>query len=289
MRWNKAFAAVLSLALMAGVVGMSALAEETVGTVPCQLSSWSGDGAMIDESTLGDAAADALRYVSGADVAIVCGGDISDNALRPGQTTREEINDAFTEDREIAVCTVTVEQFCHIVEAGISHIQVDYDTGALTEDSAFAGYPQVAGFQFKFDALAEVDQRIMSLTLDDGTKLDPEDDQTTITLAAPEYILDGNDGFPVVERYTPLNMTYSDAFAVYVASGEMTTNYTRVSRIHMVDVSSKTIISETPVAAVAVIIACCALYGLITKKRRKDVGDFRWDEREYDPNDKPLM
>ena len=285
----KYYRVILAALLLAALLSAPVLAaEEAVGAVPCLLTSWSGRGALTDESNLGDAAADALRFVSGADAAIVCGGDIPDNALQPGLRTREEIREAFAEDRTIGVTALSVLEFKKLLESCVSHITVDLDTKKLDEEaSAFDGFPQVSGITFRFDALAEPGERILWIKAEDGTKLPLDDDSTVLTVAASDYLLAGGYGGPKQETEA-LGFTYSDAMAAYIASG-ITTDYTRVHRMAMAGGNTETIIGLIPPWAIVLFVVAIGLYGYLRSKRRREVGANEWDERYEDPNDRPLL
>ena len=281
--------AILAALLMAALLSMPALAaEEPLGTVPSMLTSWSGRGALLDESTLGDAAADALRFVSGADVAIVSGGDIPDNALQPGPRTGEEVEEAFEEDRTVGISQLSIRELKELLEACLSHITVDLDSKELDETvSVFGGFPQVSGITFRFDALAAPGERVLWIKGEDGKRLDLTDGETQLTVAASEYLLSGGWEVPAHD-YEPLGLTYVEAMEAFLSSG-VTMDYTRVHRISMAGGSAATIIDAIPTWAIAGFVILIGLYGFIRSTRRRQMGANQWDERWDDPNDKPLL
>lgn len=192
--------------------------DDPVGFVPQSLSG--GVAALSDETTLGLAAADALRYVSGAEIAIVNGGDLC-GGLGDGARTYGTVRAAFSEDREIAVAKVTPKQLCAMLEVGVSHIIVDSETSLIErEQSAFEGFPQVSGFWFQYDAAGPTGKRIMHVRLDGEGELDLTDDTRLITIAATSYMFAGAYSFPEMEDVSSLNVTLSEALAEYIASGK---------------------------------------------------------------------
>lgn len=192
--------------------------DDFVGSVPQKLSG--GAAALSDETTLGLAAADALRCVSGAEIALVNGGDLS-GGLSDGAQTYGAVRAAFSEDREIAVAQVTPKQLCAMLEAGVSHIVVDPETSLIErEQSGFEGFPQVSGLWFQYDAAGPAGERVMYVRLDGEKELDLTDDTRLITIAATVDLFSGAYGFPQTEGASPLGMTLSEALAEYIASGE---------------------------------------------------------------------
>lgn len=192
--------------------------DDPVGYVPQNL--FGGAEALSNETTLGMAAADALCYVSGAEIAIVNGGDLS-SGLNDGEQTYGAVRAAFAEDREVAVAQVTPKELCAMLEAGVSHIVVDPDTSLIKrEQSSFEGFPQVSGFWFQYDAAGPAGERIMYVRLEGEGELDLTDDTRRITIAATADLFSGAYDFPQTENASPLGMTLSEALAEYIASGE---------------------------------------------------------------------
>lgn len=199
----------------------SALSEDDpAGNVPRTLSG--GDAALSDETSLGRAVADALVYASGAQIAVVNGGDLG-NSLGAGVQTRSAARAALSQDRETAVAQVTPKMLRAILEVGVSHIIVNRDNSVLEHDqSQFDGFPQVSGFWFQYDAAAPVGERVMRIEVEGVGAVDLEDDATQLTMAASAYMLSGGYGYPQAEDVTALDMTLSDALIRYITSGQGT-------------------------------------------------------------------
>lgn len=244
---------------------------------------------MIDESSLGNAAADAVRFAAGTDVAIVNGGDIPDNALQPGMQDAQAVREAFGQDRTIAVCTLSYRQLRELLESGVSRITVDSETGELLkEQSAFGGFPQISGITMRFDATALPGERIMWIKIDGGTAIDLDSDDKYLTVAASEYLLSGGYEAPPTQDHMPLDMTLSQAMSAFIASG-VSTDYTRVDRISMAGGRTNAIINYVPIGALIALAALLAVAGVFKQTHRRKMGQKNWDERYYDKNDRPLM
>lgn len=280
----KALSILLTMLLFLIILGEAAFAA----SVPCMLTSWSGRGSLLDESTLGMAIADALLFVSDADFAIVPGGDIPDNALQPGPRSRIEIEDAFAHDRTVGVCRVSARELTQMLELCISHITVDLETKQLDMAvSPSAAFPQVAGLSFRFDALAEPGKRILWIKDASGQKLSLDSDDTVFTLAASEFFLQGGYGTSPC-CYETLGCCYSDAMETFLSSGTAT-DYTRIHRITMIGGNTDTIIESFPPWVYILFVTLLGLYGALTASRRRRMGDTKWDERIQDSNDRPLL
>ncbi len=269
------------------LLAMPVYAANDTGIIPCLLTSWSGRGAMVSESNLGDAAADALRMATGTDAAIVSGGDIPDNALQPGECSRQDVEAAFTNDRKIAVCEMSYSEFADLLEAGVSHITLNENGELDIEASAYEGFPQVSGITFRFDALAEPGGRIMQISMENGETIDPEDDDTMLMVAASDFLLGG--GYDTVpHEYMETDLNYSDAMMAYITDG-ITVNYTSANRIRMAGDRSDTIISRIPAPVIPVLLLVTGIWGYVQNKRRRAIGDYKWDERYNDFHHRPLM
>ena len=278
-------AALLSAVLLCAPVS----AAETVGNVPCMLTSWSGRGTLLDESSLGCAASDAVRLILGTDVAIVNGGDIPDNALQPGTQDEDAVRNAFANDRVLATAHISAGELFEILEAGVSHIIVDNESGELlTQESMFEGFPQVSGFSFRFDAAAEPGNRVLWVKLDDGRKLTRGDGDTKLSLAASEHLLSGGYEFPVDTEWTAAGKTLSQVMAEYISAG-VSEDYSKVHRVSMVGGQTNSIISRIPAGAVLALLILLGAAGGLRQYRRRKSGDNNWDERYCDRTDKPLM
>ncbi len=165
---------------------------------------------------LGSATADAVKQALSVDFAIINGGVFYSNLLS-GQKTYGDVTAVFSQDDTLGSTYVTSEQLFEILEVGVSEIVVD-ETEFIVRDTSYDGFPQVAGFNFVYDATAKPGNRVISVTLLDGTALERNGNETLYTLAASQYMLDGGYGMPKL-AYTPYVMTTSQALADYIVSG----------------------------------------------------------------------
>lgn len=221
----KRVAMILLMATITLILAAAALPPspgDVVGTVQENLSAFIGvtvEG-KVDSKTsdtpLGRATADAVRLAATSDLAIVNGGVFRTNLLS-GRATYGDLLNLFYTDDALGIVTVTPKQLVEMLEAGVSKITVD-KTDSIQRKTTYEGFPQVAGLTFVYDASAQPGDRIVSVTLANGTRLDPGDDTTQYTLAASVVMLDGGYGMPAA-GYTPLNITLSQALAGYITVG----------------------------------------------------------------------
>ncbi len=252
--------------------------EMPIGWSTQTLSATDRTTAKSDESTLGDAVADAVREQAGADIAIVNGGDLKDDARLPaGNLYQSDIENCFADDRQIAVAEITPKQLYAMLENGVSHIELDWETtDILHEQSAFDGFPQVSGFRFRYDASAPEDTKMQWVKLDDVT-LDPDDDTTILTIAASEYFLSGGYDSPPVDSYEVLDLTLSQAFVRYAENG-IETNYENEDRMSVIGCSENTIISHIPIVILVLACVVIGMAGFFRQRSRRESGDYNWDE-----------
>jgi len=236
--------------------------DEIIGTVDTLIRGNTEPGSCVDETDLGDVTADALRAVSGTDVAIVNGGELCAN-LQAGQCSWADILAVFEENKTLAVADVTPAQLWRLLEYGVSYAVLGADEKTDAENSSFEGFPQVSGLIVQYDLSAPAGERIMYVKLADGRALESADEDTRITLCATEYMLSGGYGYENVASES-LNLGLADALADYIAGN--TLGLPDSSRIRTIGSYDKPLISRVSVFLVA--LAICVLSFCINKVRR---------------------
>jgi 2',3'-cyclic-nucleotide 2'-phosphodiesterase (5'-nucleotidase family) len=245
-------AAFLLVVLLAGVQPALCLSgSDIAGTVPQLLTAVSARNARSNECTLGDAVADAVRASLGADIAIICGGDLVQNLL-PGETTYDALKAIFKEDRPLAVADVTSKELRAILEAGLSHITRDNTEAIDSAASAYDGFPQISGFTLSYDASALPGERVREVKMG-GKQINLEDDTTVYRLAATGFMLDGGYGLPTVQGAADSELTLSGALAQYINAGMDEYNEMRL-RIYPVGARAGFLNGVFPIGIVAVVI-----------------------------------
>ncbi len=147
-------------------------------------------------------------------VALSCGGGVR-NSFRAGDVTLGGLMTAYSfsfEDAEDTYVLITPKVMYDMIEHGVNiFISQDPETGFLEADGSIHGrFPQAIGFTYSYDltqpASGEYDKdkltmptvigsRVQSITLDDGTVLDRNDNETGIMLVTGSYEIGGGDSY----------------------------------------------------------------------------------------------
>ena len=122
-------------------------------------------------------------------VAIENGGGVS-ATLPVGQVTRGDVLNAFNHGNLVEVLNVTPAELYTALEAGLTMTGQD-ETGLLIRERVSGSFMQVSGFTYSFDPAGEEGAKVTAVTLDDGTALDREDEETELLLVTNGYVASG--------------------------------------------------------------------------------------------------
>ena len=247
---------------------------DTIGTLTHTLRALARETPYLTSCELGSRAADAIREAAGTQLALVSAADLAGD-LPNGTLTWADVFDVFSSDRMLAAAEVTPAELFALLEAAVSHIELDTETELVVEGSEiFGGFCQIAGFAFTYDVSAPVGERVVTVLLEDGTELLRGDETTVLTLAAPVELLDGTLGLPLVE-YRTLEITQAEALAAYIAE-HPTLPESKTDRITMIGARNKPLISMFPsgtlAAGVAVLVVILAFYRMRYSKIKEEYG-----------------
>ena len=221
MIYKKLLVVIVIALLLPGAPAVRAAGEngaETVGSIPYLLIAAGDKNSQSEECSLGNAVADAVRLYLNSDIAIVCGGDLAGNLLS-GDVTWDTLRGVFAEDRPLATATVTIRQLRELLEAGLSHIVMDDTERIDVQASMYEGFPQISGFTVRYDASALSGGRVFDISIG-GTRMRPDDETTTVTLAATSFMLEGGYGLPIVaDTIAPSGKTLVEVMARYISDG----------------------------------------------------------------------
>ena len=203
-----------------GTTGDDAAAgEEIAGVLTRTPRAAEEETPYLTQCELGCAVTDAVRYSLGTDIALVSTADLSPGARLPaGAVTEADILSVLAQDEPLARAAVTPAALYALLEAAVSHIQLDTVTERIVPGTeVYAGFCQVSGLTFRYDVSAPVFSRVLEITLGDGTALDRADGTTVLTLGAPENILNGALGLPAAD-YSLTDETLAGALAGYIGT-----------------------------------------------------------------------
>lgn len=142
------------------------------------------------ETNLGDLLTDAMRDVSGADVALTNGGGIR-ASIKTGTVTKGDIITVLPFGNQIVTLKVKG-----------SDIQAALENGTASYPEPSGGFPQVSGISFKIDTSATKGSRVHSILIG-GKILDPE---ATYTLATNDFTAVGGDQYTMFAKYPQAGM-----------------------------------------------------------------------------------
>jgi 2',3'-cyclic-nucleotide 2'-phosphodiesterase (5'-nucleotidase family) len=137
------------------------------------------------ETNLGNLVADAIRADVGADVAIVNGGGIRSDKVYPrGPLTRRTLLEIHPFGNVVCKLSVPGRVLLQALNSGVSKLP------------APAGqFPQVSGVTFGIDHAAPPGDRLRAVYVN-GVPLDAD---RTYTLAIPDYLVNGGDGYTMFD------------------------------------------------------------------------------------------
>jgi 5'-nucleotidase len=154
-----------------------------------------------EEAPLGNLLADALRAATGADMAMMNSGGIRSD-LPAGELTYADVFAVSPFDNYPAVVVLTPAQILGMLQATSNGVR---------------GIMQVSGIRYTIDAAKDADKpandrnRVVSLTLEDGTPLDPA---KLYRVAMPDFIAAGGDGTQDIMSTVPKDRIQVDATAI---------------------------------------------------------------------------
>ncbi|MEM9955481.1 MAG: 5'-nucleotidase C-terminal domain-containing protein [Chloroflexota bacterium] len=151
----------------------------------------------VEECNLGNLIADAQRWETGTDVAIMNSGGIRRD-LPAAELTLGELLEVQPFSNTIATMDVTGDVLLAALENGVSRVGFNED-GLLTRDDNSGRFPQVSGMRFSFDPNLESGSRVTEVEIlqEDGSYV-PLDPAATYSLTVPNFVATGGDGYSML-------------------------------------------------------------------------------------------
>ena len=204
----------MSDAVAAALAQVEALTDEVVAQSDVTLITYdpvekTSDGfslrvVRLAETNLGDFCADVIRFETGADIAMISGGEIRAD-IKKGDITYGDIMSVWPYENEFCVLEVTGQQILDALEWG---------SRSLPGENA--SFQQVSGLSYEIDVSVpsgcvadennmmtgiEGERRVKNVTVGD----EPLDPEKTYTLAGPNYtLMENGDGFTAFDGATVL-------------------------------------------------------------------------------------
>lgn len=154
------------------------------------------------ETELGDLVADAFRWRTGADFAIINGGGIREH-LPAGDITKGDMMAIFPFGNHLQAVEINGKTIREMLENSVSHYP-----------ETFGGFLQVSGISFSFDPNKKVGNRVGEIYVNDKLL----DDNATYTMATVDFLLDGGDDYECLKALQIIGNfgTLEEVFGEYI-------------------------------------------------------------------------
>jgi 5'-nucleotidase len=220
------------------------------------------------ETVLGDFIADAIRNVSGADIAVMNGGSIRAD-LPAGDVTVADINNVLPYVNFILMAEIDGKTVREVLETSVSRYP-----------ELSGGFLQVSGVSFTYNPEAEAGSRVVSVTVGDK----PLDDNASYTFATNDWISGGGDGYTMLEAVFantlplahPEITSLTDAVTWYIGTDPAIPAIPAISG-RISQVSADTTVTTVPATgntsiAVIAVVAILAIAGFaLTRKKTVNI------------------
>jgi 5'-nucleotidase len=180
----------------------------------------------IEECPLGIIIADAMRFDSGAQIALMNGGGIRAN-IDEGEIT---LGDALTVQpfgNQIATFSIDGANILLALEQGVSRLTID-ENGNVSRESLAGAFLQVSGLRYTIDATQEPGSRIVAVEVEqaDGS-FAPIDPTATYTVVTNNFMRQGGDGYSMlaenaIDPYDFGRIDYEVTIDYLISLGEIT-------------------------------------------------------------------
>ena len=154
----------------------------------------------VEECNLGNVIADAMRWETGTDIAIMNAGGIRRD-LPMGELALGDLLELQPFSNTIATMDITGADLIAALENGVSAIVVD-EAGMVVRDGASGRFPQVSGMRFSYDPTQEVGSRVTSVEIlqEDGSYA-PVDESVRYSITVNNFMASGGDGYSALYEY----------------------------------------------------------------------------------------
>lgn len=173
------------------------IANEVIGKLEGTLTH---DRSNKNVSALGYWSCDVMRKATGTQIGLTNGGGLR-RTLKEGDVTMGDMYEIMPFDNQLVTMEVTGAHLKALINHGI-------EAESMTDG-------QFAGLKVEYDLSKEYENRIVSMTLEDGTPIDMD---ATYTLVTNDFVLTGGDGYDfagatnVVDTFVPIRDELVKAF-----------------------------------------------------------------------------
>lgn len=267
-----------SVGLTLTAYGTDGAEQNAVGTLPLVLKAEGDVPGYTGQLSLGGAVADGAILLTGADAALIPQKDLLGNLLA-GEVTQEKLALSVA-DNELVTVSVSGKQMREILEAGLSHLTLDDSTKRIDyEKSAFDGFPQLGGIRCEADLSAPAGDRVIRITLADGSELPLEDEAGRIVLVTTAEAASGAYGYPELEG-NALGSGERDALAAMIQSGTLNAQYSVKGRLKLIGHTGDSLAGYYPLGLLAVAAIVVIVMTARSEEKFIDTLRSRWSSRK---------
>ncbi|MCU0465753.1 MAG: 5'-nucleotidase C-terminal domain-containing protein [Anaerolineae bacterium] len=200
-------------------VEVQALGERPTGSTAAAELDGRREVCRAEECVLGNLIADAMRFDTSAQIAIMNGGGIR-ASVDAGDITLGDLLTVQPFGNLLATFELTGANVILALENGVSGITVT--DGVVSRDGLSGRFPQVSGIRFSFDPTQPVGSRIVSVEIDNGDgTFSPIEPDVVYTMVTNNFMRTGGDGYSI------LNEQAIDPYDFGTVDYDATINYFR--------------------------------------------------------------
>lgn len=173
-----------------------ALGERPTGSTAAENIDGRRETCRAEECAMGNIIADAMRYDTNAQIAIMNGGGVR-ASIPAGDITLGEVLTVQPFGNLLATFELTGANVIAALENGVSRLVAT--DGVVSRTDLSGRFPQVSGIRFSFDPTQPAGSRIISVELDNGDgTFSPIDPDMVYTVVTNNFMRTGGDGYSVL-------------------------------------------------------------------------------------------
>jgi 5'-nucleotidase len=175
-----------------------ALADQPIGAVAAGDFDGRREVCRVEECTMGNLIADAMRFNSGAQIALMNGGGVR-AGLTAGDITLGQALTVQPFSNLLATLELTGANVVVALEHGVGGVTAT--DGVISREGLSGRFPQVSGIRFSYDPTQEVGSRVSNVEIDNGDgTFSPIDPDVVYTVVTNGFMRTGGDGYSVLNE-----------------------------------------------------------------------------------------
>lgn len=244
--------------------------DNAIGYAGSLLDALSEPPASVAETTLGDVTADAVKELSGSDIALIPAGFFAAN-IQPGEVYWEDIQTALPSEELFVTVNITPAQLHKIMEQALSHIELTEHYAIDINASVSEDFLQVSGFSVQYDPNMLPGERIHTLSIS-GTEYNPEDAAPLLSVTLPRSLANTIESKGAFQKE---DFTAAEALRAYFQARD-TLDVPDLGRLYAMAVRDNDYINRFPIVLLcfsAIAVAVCGK--LLIKMKSENEANYR--------------